>query len=68
MSKHGHDQHVSHQPAAGHLPSGRPSYFTQKEWDDFQKSDIHGGGVVVALMAGIFLIGLALYTTIALVV
>ncbi len=72
MSHQGHEHHVHHghqHGAATHHPgSGRPTYFTEQEWADFQKSDRAAGGVVVALMTGIFTIGLALYTTIALIV
>jgi len=77
MSHHIHgdvphgSHHVQDHGAAGgatHHPSGRPSYFTEQEWADFQTSDRAAGGIVVALMAAIFSIGLALYTTIALIV
>jgi hypothetical protein len=73
MSHHGHahgghhvQEHAAH--GGGHHPSGRPSYFSEQEWADFQKSDRAAGGVVVALMTAIFAIGLCLYTTIALIV
>lgn len=65
MSHHGH---LSHGVAGTHHPSGRPTYFTEQEWVDFQKSDRGAGGTVVMLMTGIFIIGLLLYTTIALIV
>jgi hypothetical protein len=76
MSHHGHGHdHGSHhvQEHAGHggtthHPSGRPTYFTEQEWADFQRSDRASGGLVVALMTAIFSIGLVLYTTIALIV
>jgi hypothetical protein len=67
---HGGLHAQSHGPAGGptHHPNGRPTYFTEQEWADFQKSDRAAGGIVVALMAAIFCIGLALYTTVALLV
>ncbi len=71
---HGDTSHGSHHVqahahhGAAHHASGRPSYFTEEEWADFQKSDRHAGGMVVGLMAAIFSVGLALYTTIALVI
>jgi hypothetical protein len=72
MSHHDHGGHHGHGYAAHggatHHPSGRPTYFTDQEWADFQKSDRAAGGAVVGLMAAIFTIGLLLYTTVALVV
>jgi hypothetical protein len=74
MSEHGHDQgshHIQAQPTHGgptHHPSGRPIYFSEQEWADFQRSDRAAGGVVVALMTAIFAMGLILYTTIAMIV
>jgi hypothetical protein len=74
MSDHGHD-HGSHHVQTGaahggatHHPSGRPAYFGEQEWLDFQKSDRASGGMVVALMTCIFTLGLILYTTIAAIV
>ena len=43
-------------------------HFSDKEWKEFQDDDVHAGGAIVCLMAGIFTIGLMLYTTIALIV
>jgi hypothetical protein len=73
MSDHGHGHHhgghhATPHGSATHHPSGRPTYFTEHEWADFQRSDRAAGGVVVALMACIFTVGLVLYTTIALIV
>jgi hypothetical protein len=74
MSHHGHDHgiHHGHEHAghggATHHPSGRPTYFTEREWADFQASDRAAGGAVVKLMTAIFIVGLCLYTTIALIV
>jgi hypothetical protein len=42
-----------------------PTHFTWEEWQQLQRSDLGAGGVVVALMASIFTIGLLLYGTIA---
>ncbi len=66
MSHHGHGH--EHHGGTSHHPSGRPNYFTEQEWADFQRSDRSAGGAVVALMAGIFTVGLVLYTTIAMVI
>jgi hypothetical protein len=71
---HGHDHHGHHVQEhlghgdATHHPSGRPTYFSEQDWVDFQRSDRASGGMVVALMTAIFTIGLVLYTTIALIV
>ncbi len=69
------EQHVqtlpdapSHGDAHEHAAAPEGPYFTDKEWKEFQDDDIHAGGAVVCLMAGIFTIGLMLYTTIALIV
>ena len=43
-------------------------HFTEQELKGFQDDDIHAGGAVICLMAGIFSIGLMLYTTIAVIV
>jgi outer membrane scaffolding protein for murein synthesis (MipA/OmpV family) len=74
MSHHGHghdhgEHHVQTHTAHGsHHPSGRPGYFSEQQWADFQRSDRFAGGMVVGLMASIFTVGLVLYTTIALIV
>ncbi len=71
MSHHGHDHGGHHVQAAAvhggasHHPSGRPTYFSDQEWADFQKSDRAAGGVVVALMTFIFSLGLVLYIGVA---
>jgi hypothetical protein len=36
--------------------------FTESEWAALQKDDIQAGGAVVCLMAGIFTIGLVIYS------
>lgn len=51
----------------GHAADEGP-HFTEHEWEEFQKDDVHAGGAVVCLMAAIFFIGLMLYSTIALIV
>jgi hypothetical protein len=55
---------------AGHDVHGQAATlpFTDAEWQQFQKDDIHGGGAIVVLMASIFSIGLLLYATVALIV
>jgi len=58
LHQHGIQQGHSDQPA------GPPTHFTWEEWQQFQRSDLGAGGVVVALMASIFTIGLLLYGTI----
>ena len=65
---HGHDHNV--QPAGhgiqhGAAPGGVATAFPYEEWLQFQRSDLGAGKVVVALMAGIFVIGLLLYSAIA---
>jgi hypothetical protein len=62
-----HDHGHAHEGATHH-PNGRPIYFSEQEWADFQRSDRAAGGLVVALMTAIFTIGLVLYTTIAIIV
>ena len=60
------EQHGHGSPPGGHgvQPAGPPLHFTWEEWQQFQRSDLGAGGVVVALMASIFTIGLLLYGTI----
>ncbi len=45
-----------------------PPPFTDKDEKEFHDEDVHAGGAVVALMGGIFTIGLLMYATIALIV
>jgi hypothetical protein len=66
--QHGHGSPPgAHGIQEGHAgqPAGPPLHFTWEEWQQFQRSDLGSGGVVVALMASIFTIGLLLYGTIA---
>jgi hypothetical protein len=51
----------AHTPAAG-------SVFTEAEISEFHQSDVGACRVIVLLMTSIFLGGLALYTTVAIVV
>ena len=46
------------EPTPGTLP------FTEDEWKQMQQDDIQGGGTVVGLMAGIFTVGLVLYSVV----
>jgi hypothetical protein len=55
------DPHTDH-----HAPTAVP--FTDAELKEFQDSDKHAGGVIIALMTSIFTIGLLLYSTIAIIV
>ena len=56
-------------PHHGTHGAGRPALpFTEKDWHEFHKSDIGGGGAIVVLMTAIFSIGLVLYAIIAVVV
>jgi hypothetical protein len=60
---HGVQAHADH-----HHASDAPSLFSDAEWAQFRKSDIVAGGAIVGLMAGIFSIGLLLYSAIAVIV
>jgi hypothetical protein len=66
-------------PAAGHVTPahghGRhdaaavePAYFRAEEWNQFRKSDKGAAAAIAGLMAGIFSIGLIMYTVIAIMV
>jgi len=50
----------------GHAAAINP--FSEQEWDFFHKEDIIAGRMIVGLMTAIFLIGLFLYTAIAIIV
>ena len=67
-----HEANVAEVAEHGHAPAGFPPaedpHFTDQEWMEFQREDIHAGGAVVCLMASIFTLGLLLYTTIAIIV
>jgi hypothetical protein len=56
---HGHD---------GHDKEGPRPYFPASEWEQFQKDDIKAGAAIIFEMAGIFTIGLLLYTAVAFIV
>ncbi len=69
------DSHVQTQPDAPppgepheHVAAPEGPLFSDKEWKEFRDDDAHAGAAVVCLMAGIFTIGLMLYSTIALIV
>lgn len=57
----------THAPLHGdpHGHTSTPLPFSDAELEDFHKSDIQAGKMVVILLTGIFLIGLVLYTIIA---
>lgn len=58
---HSHEHGIQ----AGHVqPGGIRALFPDEEWEQFERSDLGAGKVVVALMTGIFLVGLILYTVI----
>jgi hypothetical protein len=59
----GHAHEAGH--AHGHGAEG--PHFSEQEWQQFQKDDVHAGGAIVCLMTGIFLTGLMLYATIAII-
>ncbi len=46
------------------VPAG--PFFSDEEWQKLQDDDLHAGKAIICLMAGIFVIGLALYTIVAL--
>jgi hypothetical protein len=68
MNSSHHDHGIQHAAAHGD-PHGHdhaiPLPFTDAEWEEFQKSDIQAGKMIIALLAGIFVIGLVLYSIIA---
>jgi len=46
-------------------PATLDHLFTDHQWQDFRKEDTKAGGAVVSLMLGIFLIGIVLYSIVA---
>jgi hypothetical protein len=71
------EEHVTTQPEGGHGGHGEHgghgghahgSPFTAEELAELQKSDVGAGAAVIVLMAGIFSIGLVLYSVIAFIV
>jgi hypothetical protein len=53
---------------ANHDAAHVPSPFTEAEWQEFHAEDVHAGGAIVCLMAGILTIGMVMYATIAVIV
>jgi hypothetical protein len=53
-----------HEPAASQ--EAAPSAFTEEEWKEIRAQDLAAARRVVGLMMGIFVIGLLLYTGVAL--
>ncbi len=53
-----------------HAPEGHSGTlpFSEAEWKEFRQSDKGAGGAIVGLMTAIFLIGVVLYTVVAIVV
>ncbi len=60
------EPHAEHGHEGGHAPLVLP--FNEANWEEFRESDKGAGKVIVLLMAGIFLTGLALYVVVAVVV
>ena len=60
-----HEHVTEHPPASGAHTS---LLFAEEELRQFQRSDLGAAGVVVSLMTGIFLTGLAIYTTILIII
>ena len=63
------NRHISETQIAEKLRAWwREKSVSDEEWKEFQNDDVHAGGAIVCLMTGIFLTGLMLYTTIAVIV
>jgi len=64
-----HGAHVTADPHGhGHAaPAGEAWYFTDEQWNQFRKSDAGAAAAIAGLMAGIFTIGLLLYSAIAII-
>jgi hypothetical protein len=60
---HPHENHTAHPES----PSGQ-TYFSDAEWKELRAQDLYAAQHVVALMFSIFVVGLLLYTGVALVV
>jgi hypothetical protein len=60
------DPHVTPEGAAHHPPATAGAPFSEEELHEFHRSDVGAGGVIVALMTGIFVTGLVLYIIVAL--
>ncbi len=54
-----------HAPGHHSEPSGDRPYFSAAEWEEFKQADIQAGRAIVLLMGSIFIIGLFLYTAVA---
>jgi hypothetical protein len=65
---HSHDDHITATPAAHdadpHDHGHAASPFSDRELGELRSSDILAGKLVVCLMAGIFSVGLVLYSII----
>jgi hypothetical protein len=53
-----------------HAPgyTGDRPYFSAAEWEEFKQADILAGKAIVLLMGSIFIIGLFLYSAVAVIV
>jgi hypothetical protein len=57
---HSDSHDIQHAPA-GQAAGARP-YFPTEEWEQFERSDLGAGAVIVALMTSIFTAGLIIYS------
>jgi hypothetical protein len=64
-SPHAHASGSTTEGHAAHHEGGRAVPFTAEDWQEFHENDAGAGKVIVLLMTGIFLTGLALYTVVA---
>jgi hypothetical protein len=66
---HSHDDHITATPVAPHAHDhAAVSPFSDRELGELRSSDILAGKLVVCLMAGIFSVGLVLYSIILIAV
>jgi len=64
-----HDTHaVAHAAEPDPIPAVAPPYFSDQQWATLANSDVGAGRAVVGLMTVIFLIGVILYSIVALTV
>jgi hypothetical protein len=58
--------HSEHHESATALGSSlEPSPYTEEEWDSFRQDDLHAARCIAGLMVGIFLMGLFIYSIVA---
>lgn len=61
-------EHETHGHGEGHSATDAPPYFSEQEWSEFHRDDVQVGKAVIMLVAGIFSVGVFLYTLIAILV